>query len=275
MLPSGPWWKSHVLHPHVPTKCQAILYYHDPIDCLQSLLSHPSFASRISFVPRKVWSSSACIVCIYEDWETILGIYRQVEQFQNFLFFDPAKDQIPNGATLLGVVLSSDKINISVMTGNRMAHPLLISLTNIDPDIRSKGSLHAHVLLTLLPIASFLHPKTHIRSLLSDRLVHESLDFVLRPLKIAASIGIMMSDPIGSLRYCFTPLIAYITDTPEQCLLLCVSPKASPVSTATHKEFGDSSLHPPRTATKTLGNIDQACAAAHLDDWDSRVSQGC
>ena len=116
----------------------------------------------------------------------MLGIYRQVEQFQNFLFFDPAKDQIPNGVTLLGVVLSSDKTNISVMTGNRMVHPLLISLANIDPDIHSKGSLHVHVLLALIPVASFLHPKTRIRSLLSDRLVHESLDFVLRPLKIAA-----------------------------------------------------------------------------------------
>ena len=175
----------------------------------------------------------------------MLGIYRQVEQFQNFPFFDPAKDQIPNGATLLGVVLSSDKTNISVMTRNRMAHLLLISLANIDPNIHSKGLLHAHVLLALLPITSFLHPKTCIFSLLSDCLVHESLDFVLRPLKIAASIGIMMSDPINSLHYCFTPLVAYIADTPEQCLLLCVSPKASPVSMATHKEFRDSSLHPP------------------------------
>ena len=125
-----------------------------------------------------------------------------------------------------------------------MAHPLLISLANIDADIRSKGSLHAHILLTLLPVVSFLHPKTRVRSLLSDHLIHESLDFILKPLKIAASVGIMMSDPIGNLRYCFTPLIAYTTDTPEQSLLACVSPKASPVSTATHKEFGDSQVCP-------------------------------
>jgi len=173
------------------------------------------------------------------------GIYRQVEQLQNFPSFDPAKDQIPNGATLLGVILLSDKTNISVMTGNtRMVHPLLISLTNIDPDICSKGSLHLHVLLALLSIASFLHPKTHICSLLSDRLIHESLDFVLKPLKSAASIGIMMSDPIGSLHYCFTPLIVYIAHTPEQTLLACVSPKASPISTAMHKEFRESQLYP-------------------------------
>jgi len=197
------------------------------------------------------------------------GIYRQVEQLQNFPSFDPAKDQIPNGATLLGVVLSSDKTNISVMTGNRMAHPLLISLANIDPDIRSKGSLHAHVLLALLLVASFLHPKTRIRSLLSDRLIHESLDFMLKPLKSAASVGIMMSDPIGSLRYCFTPLVAYIADTPEQTLLACVSPKASPISTATHKEFGESQLYPLRTAAKTLGDIEHACSEADPDDWES------
>ena len=132
---------------------------------------------------------------------------------------DFPKNQIPNGTSLLGVVLSSDKMNISVMSGNRMAHPLILSGANIDADVRSKGSLHAHILLALLPIASFIHKTTHVHSLLSDRLVHEGFDFMLKPLKVAAAVGIMMSDPVSNLRYCFTPLIAYIADTPEQCLL--------------------------------------------------------
>ena len=131
------------------------------------------------------------------------------------------------------------------MTGNRMAHPLLFSLANIDSDIRSKGSLHAHLLLALLPVVSFIHPKTHVRSLLADCLVHESLDFVLNPLKVAAAVGIMMNDPVGNLWYCFTPLVAYIADTPEQTLLSGTSPKALPVSTATCKQFGDPYPHPP------------------------------
>ncbi|KAI6005577.1 hypothetical protein EDD15DRAFT_2191043 [Pisolithus albus] len=71
----------------------------------------------------RVWSSSAWIVHIYEEWMS--GNHAWSLQ-----------DQIPNGATLLGVVLSSDKTNISVMTGNRMAHPLLLSLANIDANIR-------------------------------------------------------------------------------------------------------------------------------------------
>jgi len=181
---------------------------------------------------------------------------------------DFPKNQIPNGASLLGVVLSSDKTNISVMSGNRMAHPLLLSLANIDADVRSKGLLHAHILLALLPVASFIHKTTRVRSLLSDRLVHESLDFVLKPLKVAATVGIMMSDPIGNLRYCFTPLVAYTADTPKQCLLAGVSPKASPVSTATYKEFGDVDSHPPCTATKTLDEIERACAEANPSNFE-------
>jgi len=155
------------------------------------------------------------------------------------------------------------------MTGNRMAHPLLLSLANIDSAIRCKGSLHGHVLLMLLPVASFIHKKTRVCSLLSDRLVHECLDLVLNPLKIAAKVGIMMSDPIGNLCYCFTPLVAYIADTPEQCLLACISPKALPVSTATYKEFGDPVPHPPHTPARTLEDIEQVCLVTDPDDLEA------
>ena len=102
----------------------------------------------------------------------------------------------------------------------------------------------------------------------TDHLVHEGLDFVLKPLKVATAVGIMMNDPVGNLRYCYTPLVAYITDTPEQTLLLCTSPKASSVSTATYKEFSDSYPHPPRTATQTLDDIKQACTEAEPDNLE-------
>ena len=85
------------------------------------------------------------------------------------------------------------------MSGNRMAHPLLLSLANIAMDVCSKGLLHGHLLLALLPVPTFIHKKSHVRSLLSDRLLHCCLDLVLTPLKIAAAIGIMMNDPRGNL----------------------------------------------------------------------------
>lgn len=129
-------------------------------------------------------------------------------------------------------------MNISVMSGNHMVHPLLLSLANIASDIRSKGPLHAHLLLALLPVPSFIHKKSRIHSLLSDQLFHHCLDLVLTPLKIAAAVSIIMNDPLGNLWYCYMPLVGYSADTPEQCLLSCTSPRSSPMLIATYNQFG-------------------------------------
>jgi hypothetical protein len=153
------------------------------------------------------------------------------------------------------------------MTGNRMAYPLLISLANIDASIQSKLSLHGYLLLALLPIAKFLHKTTHVHSLLQDRLVHKCLDKVLAPLKIAAAMGIMMNDPVGNLRYCFTPLASWIVDTPEESLLSVMNCKASPVTVATLKQFGDAFRHPSRTGPMTLAAIRMASAQSDPSDY--------
>ncbi|KAF8432100.1 hypothetical protein L210DRAFT_3414405, partial [Boletus edulis BED1] len=208
------------------TKQPIRLFYRPPLDCIQSLLSHLLLTPHISFVPRKIWTSAARVCRIYEDWMS----GDQAWEIQEVL---------PQGATVLDVILSSDKMNISFMSGNRMAYPLLISLANITPDIRSKISLHTYLLLTLLPIPKFIHKTSRVRGLLHDRLIHRALNEVLEPLKTAAHIGIMMNDPIGNLQYCFTPLAGYIADTPEQALMACTNPKASPYMTATSKNFGD------------------------------------
>jgi hypothetical protein len=44
------------------------------------------------------------------------------------------QSKLPQGATLLGTILSSDKTNITAMTGGRVAHLLLISSSNISMD---------------------------------------------------------------------------------------------------------------------------------------------
>jgi hypothetical protein len=108
------------------------------------------------------------------------------------------------------------------MTGGRVAHPLLISLANIKMATRNKASSNAFLLAVLLPIAEFLHPVKWMQSVLEARLVHQCLDIVLELLKQAARIGWMMSDSLGNLRYCFTPLALYIVDTSEACMLSCV-----------------------------------------------------
>lgn len=141
------------------------------------------------------------------------------------------------------------------MTGNRVAHPLLISLANLNMDFRNKVSNNAFLLLALLPIPKFNHHIKRIRTLLADRLFHECLDFILRPLKKAAEIGVMMSDPLGWRRLCYTPLAAYIVDSPEAALISGVGGQTSPLTTATVSHFGNAVKHPPRTAIHTVSAL--------------------
>jgi hypothetical protein len=141
------------------------------------------------------------------------------------------------------------------MTGGRQAHPLLISLANILMDFRMKATNHAFLLLALLPISKFIHKDRKTRGVLENRMIHECLDFILNPLKKAAEVGIMMSDPVGSCRYVFTPLASYIVDVQEALALSGVAGKTSHITMANYKKFGDPFQHEPRTASTTLAHL--------------------
>ncbi|KAH7922143.1 hypothetical protein BV22DRAFT_981440, partial [Leucogyrophana mollusca] len=125
-------------------------------------------------------------------------------------------------------------------------HPLLIGLANIHMNMCVKLLSNSFLLTALFPIAKFLHPNSRMYGVLRDHLVHQCLNIVLQPLKIAVSIGIMMADPVGHSRYCFLPLTVYIVNTPEVCMLSCVRGKTSHITMAMYKDFGDPFCHQPR-----------------------------
>ncbi|KAG1730078.1 hypothetical protein EDB19DRAFT_1641487, partial [Suillus lakei] len=161
---------------------------------------------------------------------------------------------LPDGATLLGVVLSSDKTKVSNLSGNCYAHPLLISLANINSEICSKGSLEVYIPLALLPIAKFIHGNQCMYGVLADWLLHQCIGVIIEPLKQAAHLCVMMSDLAGFSRYCFTPLVAYVGDTPEELVITCITMNASPITMATHVNFGDLTRHPLCKGSSTLAN---------------------
>ena len=99
--------------------------------------------------------------------------------------------------------------------------------------------------IAFLPITEFIHSHSQMKSVLRDHLYHQCLDIMLEPLNIAAHIGVMLSDPLGNNRYCFTPLASCIVDTPEACLITCIWGKTSPTTLADYTQFGDLFCHPP------------------------------
>ena len=101
------------------------------------------------------------------------------------------------------------------------------------------------MLLALLPVPKFIEKSREIRGVLESRLIHKCLDFVLKPLKTAAAVGVIMSDPWHGERYCYTLLATYIMDYMEAVIIAGVASKTSPVTTASYKQFRDAFCHPP------------------------------
>ncbi|KAG1908717.1 uncharacterized protein F5891DRAFT_1124384 [Suillus fuscotomentosus] len=173
----GPRWMSQVLSTSHPTKSPIVLYWRDPLDCISAILNHPFFHDRLDFTPRRVYTTAQHLCRVYSEWMTGDDAWNM-------------QSALPEGATLLGTILSSDKTNISTMTGDRVAHPLLVSFANINMSTRLKTLSNSFVLTALLPVPKFIHKNKRMRGVLKDRLIHECLD-------IAACEGVMLSDPLA------------------------------------------------------------------------------
>ncbi|KAJ6480668.1 hypothetical protein C8R47DRAFT_982797 [Mycena vitilis] len=196
-LPRRPEWQVKLWPTELPTEKPVYLFWRDPIECLQELLSNPLVQGHIHFTPFKLWESSARLTRSYTEWLSGTAAWDM-------------QAKIPKGHTLGGCILTSDETHLTNMTGGKNAHPVLLSTALIDAWFRMKASFHAFLLLMLIPIVKFTEKNAEVRGVLKSRMFHAMMDFVLKPLKVAALVGKMMADPVGNLRMFHTVIAAYI-----------------------------------------------------------------
>ncbi|KZS94794.1 hypothetical protein SISNIDRAFT_409274 [Sistotremastrum niveocremeum HHB9708] len=192
---SVPWKWQELKFPGFATKKPIIVYYRDGLDCIQSLLADPKYASDLDYVPRKEYTDAECTNRVYSEYMTGNNAWE-------------IQEGLPAGATQTGVILSSDKTNLSQGTGNACAHPLTISTSAICAKMRNSLTAHAFKLAALIPIPRFLTGSAKIQSVLSSRILHKTYDLVSRRLKEAAKSGHRMTDSNGQIRLCYTPLVS-------------------------------------------------------------------
>jgi len=68
ILPSGPQWMGKPIMTVYPTNNRIILFYWDPLECLQSLMSNPLVKYFISFNPVCIFRMAEKLMCIYGEW---------------------------------------------------------------------------------------------------------------------------------------------------------------------------------------------------------------
>lgn len=68
MLLGGPQWKSKPWGTTYPTKNQIILYYRDPLECIQSIMHSPLVKDHINFQPMQIFHSAEKLMRVYTEW---------------------------------------------------------------------------------------------------------------------------------------------------------------------------------------------------------------
>ena len=162
------------------------------------------------------------------------------------------------------IVLASDKVPVTRMTSDIEMHPLFLTIANINLNVRMKVTSHAWACIAYTPMPEFLtNPEFH--SVLEAHVWHRWLDIVCAGLKLATHTGTFMSDPNNLTRYCFTPLVAYTTDLPEQLMIAGITKSSSPVTITETNQFGDAILYAPRDGELTLQKLHELCQL--IDPW--------
>ncbi|KAN0078155.1 hypothetical protein V8E55_010212 [Tylopilus felleus] len=169
------------------------------------------------------------------------------------------QDKLPAGHSFIGVIGASDKTPLTMGSGNKEMHPLLLSLANIRANVHMKATSHTFALAAYLPISKFLDVPPAIQSVLSSRVFHFAISIIVQSLKEEESNGVPMSDPNGLLRLVHTPLVLWTADLPEQHVITCVSSRYSPISTAATEQFGESVPSPAHHREAILDAIREAC----------------
>ncbi|KAI6155715.1 hypothetical protein BKA82DRAFT_4326774 [Pisolithus tinctorius] len=196
-LPHGPQWRRTTVEFKGYKSIHPIqLIWQDALKVVKDLFSNPIFANFMTYDPH-----------MYSEFCTAMRAF-------------DIQVQLPQGATIVPIIITSDKTPVTRHTGGLEMHPVFITIGNIQSDVRMQASSHAWRCVAFMPVPVFeVHPD--FQTILTSCLFHRCMDIVFASLMTVTLDGINLTDPTGFTRNCFTPLVTYIADLPEQQLVAC------------------------------------------------------
>ncbi|THH10063.1 hypothetical protein EW146_g8485, partial [Bondarzewia mesenterica] len=134
-----------------------------------------------------------------------------------------AKDPATHGAMFVPIILSSDKMTISVATGHTEYYPLYISNGNIHNNVhRAHRNAVSLVGFLAIPKADRQYTNDPIFRKFRRQLYHKSLTQIFRSLRLGMTVPEVAQCPDGRLQRVIYGLGPYIADYPEQVMLACI-----------------------------------------------------
>ncbi|KAG8854142.1 hypothetical protein FRB91_003976 [Serendipita sp. 411] len=261
LLPhAGSRWKEAKITPECGRPASSVtLLYWDPLQTIRELISRPSLAEYIEFSPKRIWSDATKTSRIYSEMTT-----------GNWWWNIQAN--LPQGSTVVPVILGSDKTHLTEFTGDKKAWPIYMSVGNISSRARRTPSKDTWIVIAYIPTTKW-KDDTDIHGTLNARLFHQCMEVVLEPLIDAGRNGINLADWDGNVRRSFPLVAAYLADYPEQILVNCAAGKTGPTTLAGPHDLGNILPSAPQTTEWVLRQIKRVAREVDPRDVKSYTSR--
>ncbi|KAF7293318.1 hypothetical protein HMN09_01211300 [Mycena chlorophos] len=179
-LPSGPQWRCELMEltgdktgADGKIMTEEVEFWHrDALECLEEIMGNPAFKDHMSYAPKHV----------YRDED---GKNREYSEMYSGDLWWGLQGKIDIGHTVIPVIIGSDETQLSSFSGDKKAHPVYVTVGNIDFDIRRKPSKHAAILLGYIPVSKLHIFSNSKRSGARHQLFHDCMRKLLSSLKEA------------------------------------------------------------------------------------------
>jgi hypothetical protein len=117
-----------------------IVHWRDGVEVAAHLFSNPIFANCLELNPygslreQIMFMVNLCLEISHGTIRHML-IHTKYHHLSKPVFFKYYQTCLPGGHCFLGIILTSDKTPLTIGTGNKEMHPVLLSLANIDAGI--------------------------------------------------------------------------------------------------------------------------------------------
>ncbi|KAG8734472.1 hypothetical protein FRC10_011708 [Ceratobasidium sp. 414] len=243
-LPHGAGWKIHELNTNVNEKSMktSYLFTRHIVEVTCEIMANPAFEKHMHFTPERRYKTADRRNRIYGNPWTAKWWWR-------------TQMRIPDkSATIVPLIIASDRTRLSTMAGGQEAYPLYISVGNIQKSVRRRTTSKATALLAYLPVEEFENAvDADQKARLKNELTHRAMEKVTEPLRTASKDGVEMLCADGRFRRGYPIVAGVVGDWPEQCMMGCVAEGGCPKCIQKMKGRGDYRQRArPRTNAETL-----------------------
>ncbi|OAK93364.1 hypothetical protein IQ06DRAFT_236491, partial [Phaeosphaeriaceae sp. SRC1lsM3a] len=123
------------------------------------------------------------------------------------------QNRLPDGATVVPIILAVDKTQLSLLSGDVAAWPIYLTIGNLSREARRRRTTPGTLLAGFIPTTKPLDPGT------KSRIYHYCMGKLLSPIEEPARSGVPLECADGLTRQCYPTMCAILADYEEQVLL--------------------------------------------------------